>query len=128
VIKMVKYHDRKGGEKGKTDRITWGCPNKQGGINMDDGKSVGFVFGLLVGALVGASVAVLLAPQSGEETREILREKAVEARRRAKEFSDDFRDDAEEWMEKGKKYIEETKTHFKKPEKSEHEVPAPSEA
>jgi gas vesicle protein len=99
---------------------------------MDDNKSVGFVLGLLVGTLIGASVAILLAPQSGEETREILREKAVEARRRAREFADDFRDDAEEWVEKGKKYIKETKSQVFKEQpadiEGEPKSAAPSEA
>lgn len=79
---------------------------------MNKNEGLGFVFGLMVGALVGASVAILLAPQSGEETREILREKAVDARRKAKEFAVDFRDDAEEWVEKGRKYIDEAKSQI----------------
>ncbi len=77
---------------------------------MDKGKGIGFVFGLLVGALIGASVAILLAPQSGEETREILKEKTLDARRKMKEFADNFKDDAEEWVEKARKSLEETRT------------------
>lgn len=85
---------------------------------MDDGKSVGFIFGLMVGALVGASVAILLAPQSGEETREILKEKTMDTRRKVREFTDNFKDDAEEWIEKGRKYISQSRSNvlIKKPE------------
>ena len=75
----------------------------------DETRGAGFLFGLIVGAVMGASVAMLLAPQSGEETREMLREKADVARRRAKEMADTFKDDAEEWVEKGKKYVDDAK-------------------
>ena len=97
---------------------------------MDEGKGVGFIFGMLVGALIGASVAILLAPQSGEETREILKEKTLDARRKVREFADNFKDDAEEWVEKGRKYVEDTRSRvfLKDKEGNIEEVSEPAEA
>jgi gas vesicle protein len=93
----------------------------------DETRGAGFLFGLLVGAVMGASFAMLLAPQSGEETREMLREKADVARRRARELADNFKDDAEEWVEKGKKYVDEAKHQMmaKKQKMEETTTPQP---
>lgn len=74
---------------------------------MDDRGGLSFVLGMFVGAVVGAAAAILVTPQAGDETREQIRKGAGRIRERLEKYGRDFREDAEDFVERGQRYMDE---------------------
>ncbi len=72
-------------------------------MERNDGK---FGMGLILGILAGVAAGFLLAPQTGEETRKKIMDSAEDFKDQMNQLSDKIRNETNEWVEKGKLFID----------------------